>query len=330
MAFDDVFRIDWRYFVDGYRCVNGRLSGKKDKILHGFLTHNVGTGLGGNCSYSPLEDRTLFRRFAITDPTPEGILGFANQFGFLFDKYVTFIDSESGNKANGEHISVWVDEIGAMHDIVTIWDAINDSNLKVLRNYFSWMEEGAFTARDLTRPNVITVASVKQNLILRFGPPNIQIMSNTPPRMIHIDNEPDQVSKEEKLVAAALTYIEYVINDRGKGHLNIQMIRQDGRLQFLIKSDSLIGVLWLQCAQAISQRKEFRQCKQCNSWFEPYSEKTKKTFCSTACRLKYYRGRIIKAQKLHEQGKTPASIAKILGTDIKTIRGWLAKGGSKK
>ena len=85
-----------------------------------------------------------------------------------------------------------------MHDVITIWDAINDSDLKVLRNYFSWTEDSAFTARDLTRPNEITAPPVEQYLILRFGLPSLQITSNKPPRMINIDNEPDQASKEEK------------------------------------------------------------------------------------------------------------------------------------
>ena len=60
------------------------------------------------------------------------------------------------------------------------------------------------------------------------------------------------------------------------------------------------------------------------------SRRTHTRFCSAKCRVTGYRQRKREAIRLGEQGRTPASIAKELGSKTATVRGWLAAEDEKR
>jgi hypothetical protein len=89
----------------------------------------------------------------------------------------------------------------------------------------------------------------------------------------------------------------------------------------------LLGGLWLQLAQTISGSKTHRACPVCRDWFEVSLQKYRKSrrYCSEPCRSLAYRGRMEQARKLAGEGKSAKEIARELGSDVKTVKGWLSK-----
>lgn len=307
MAINEVVSLEQRIPLGGYKWIRG----KTEKRDTQFLVPVEDSEFQGVRTYNPVENKALFRVFAGTEPTPEGILKFSNQFGRLGESVNPFNEAGSGKHYwSGDPIEIWQEEINAMRPVVMLWDAIHGQDIDMIRRHLRWADK-------------YTLNTPTPNVILYFGAFQLARAQET---RIGVNLEPGQESENTMLVAAALKYIEHMVNDRLEA--SIKIAPKDGQLRLLIEAGGLQDLLWLQCAQAISQHKTFRECRQCRTWFEPYSARTKKAFCSTACRLKHYRGRIAEAQQLHEQGKSPADIAKILRTDTKTVRGWI-KGGYK-
>lgn len=88
---------------------------------------------------------------------------------------------------------------------------------------------------------------------------------------------------------------------------------------------NLIGGLWLQLAETIAGRKKHRACKACGRWFEisPQMYRKSRVYCSEACKSQGYRERKELALRLADEGKTVKEIAAELGSDAKTVKGWL-------
>ena len=87
----------------------------------------------------------------------------------------------------------------------------------------------------------------------------------------------------------------------------------------------------LQMAAAILENKDFRQCLQCEKWFEasPATLQANKQFCSASCRMKAYRERQKEAVRLHAQGETVEALAERFESDTETVRSWIEKAGRK-
>lgn len=307
MTNNEVIRLEQLVPLGGFKWVNG----KTETLDTQFLVPIDDSAFEGVRTYNPVENKALFRVFADTDPTQDGVLKFANQFGLLGGSLIPFTETDSGKfHWFSDPIENWQQEIAAMRPVIMLWDAIEGRDISTIREHLQWADKQ-------------TLNTPTPNVILHFG---AIPLTRGPETRINVKLVPGQESENTTLVAAAIQYIEHIVNKHLKS--SIKLATQDGQLRLRIEAGGLQDVLWLQCAQAISQRRIFRECRQCGTWFEPYSAKTKKAFCSTACRLKHYRGRITEAQQLHEQGKSPADIANILGTDTKTVRGWI-KGGSK-
>lgn len=94
-----------------------------------------------------------------------------------------------------------------------------------------------------------------------------------------------------------------------------------------MKPISLIGAMWLQTALSMTGTKAFRQCPVCGRAIEisrTGGARPDAVYCSNACRTKNARQRQKEARQLHAEGREPAQIAKRLGADLATVRGWLA------
>jgi hypothetical protein len=85
--------------------------------------------------------------------------------------------------------------------------------------------------------------------------------------------------------------------------------------------------LVLQLAEAVMEDKQFQRCPVCGTWFllQPGVNKADRITCSGACRKKAWRLRKERAVSLAGEGKTPREIAEEVGSDIKTVKGWLAE-----
>jgi hypothetical protein len=92
-----------------------------------------------------------------------------------------------------------------------------------------------------------------------------------------------------------------------------------------IVPQSLVSALWIQLAKAIEGDRKYRECDVCGTWFEVSGDRRADArFCSNACRFKAYRQRQDEARRLSAEGRSPKQIAKQLGSDVKTVNGWIS------
>ena len=98
--------------------------------------------------YRPLEDHTaLFRTFAETIATEQGILEFANKYGLLNARHIPPPNfGEAGvthaGLVSGEPLEIWSTEIEAMRKSVVLWDAVRSRDEAKLRQI--WKKEKGF------------------------------------------------------------------------------------------------------------------------------------------------------------------------------------------
>ncbi|MFH1920114.1 MAG: helix-turn-helix domain-containing protein [Planctomycetota bacterium] len=126
---------------------------------------------------------------------------------------------------------------------------------------------------------------------------------------------------------SAVDKLDVIINRTGYTTLTMTSARgPTGQMElgFHIGGD-LLTALWCQFVLAVAENKQFRRCATCNRPFEVSPEVNRKdrTICSDACRAKAYRRRKASALKLREAGKNLREIAKEIGSDPQTIKGWL-------
>ncbi len=248
-------------------------------------------------SYQPLREYTgLFRIFAKTKPTEEGVLAFANRFGGLFSESAednphgrVYLGSKPPSDPryflHGEQLEQWAAAIGEMQRIVSLWDAIKAGD-------DSW---------------------------LRSMLPDIPYFADVPTSSVPY---------------RAWAWLAYLLNERLGRHAApefLYRLQPQPTTHIWLGPKNLLGALWIQAAVAVHERQEFRTCARCG---DPYAlprtapkggGRTEAKFCSARCRVAAYRERKDKARKLRKKGTPHAAIAKQLGTDTKTVRGWLAR-----
>jgi hypothetical protein len=99
------------------------------------------------------------------------------------------------------------------------------------------------------------------------------------------------------------------------------------RPQLRVIPNSLIGAMWWQFAMAVDGNRSYRQCGACRKWYEIAGQagRTDKLFCSESCKARAHRKKQAEARRLRQEGMTAKAIAKQLGAEIKTVKGWISK-----
>jgi hypothetical protein len=123
---------------------------------------------------------------------------------------------------------------------------------------------------------------------------------------------------------------ETVLNQlRGRVRVSFARDKRVGGFVLQILPINLLGAIWLQLAETISGSKKHRACEACGEWFEVSPQKYRKSkhYCGEHCRSRAYRSRKEQARKMSVEGKTIAEIKAALGSDTKTIKGWLKERG---
>jgi len=296
----DVFAFAWLKPINGFQWVKGKSlsTGKEDDFLVLVRTPKKMPEFN---TYFPLEEFSgLFHTFAETPPTKTGIIDFANKYGFLEIENLESIEiGENGEQEKGESLSFWQKEITVMHQALELWNAVNNNDQETLSKYIRWDHDKKIIDFSLSE-------------YIKWRP--------FPEPFTPFD-----------LISPALFCLQQVLNHHLSGRVSPQVYKRDStnKLTLYIVPNSLIGALWLQFAQAIDGNKEFRRCEECRTWFElsPETARTSKLYCSNACRSRAYRKRQAEARRLYEQGKSVKEIAEIIGTDVSTVQGWIAKKG---
>src|SRR5262249_22317738 len=96
---------------------------------HWVLVPNAGSGPGWRGRrYAPLQEHSgLFREFAATETSPEGLLGFANRYGTLF-----------GEHGRPEPLHRWQVEVLRLRQVISLWDLLCADDREGLRRHIVW------------------------------------------------------------------------------------------------------------------------------------------------------------------------------------------------
>jgi Helix-turn-helix domain len=129
--------------------------------------------------------------------------------------------------------------------------------------------------------------------------------------------------------AREMAALERRVNREMEGRVTprLGLDRRGGGLTLQFTPVSLLGALWFQLAQAIGGNKQYRACASCGRWFEvsPDTARADAVYCKEACRSRAYRARKERAARLAAEGRSAKEIAAELGSDVKTVQGWLKK-----
>jgi hypothetical protein len=317
----------WQVAQGGYRWVDARPSFEPQQKSEAFLTDGrpIGTGSFRARRYEPLSAFSgLFRVFADTEPTRDGVKAFADRFGPLgpdVAKQIPLDDLRTAKGAplgSGEPLHAWSNEILMMRFAIDIWEAARTGDVDRLERVVFWTEDGS-AVHILSHPELAEGHSPEPPVrVERALIAGAQLGDGVLERFVPGD-----------LVGPALRYVQNTINRQPEGRASPRLLwdAKRERLGLYLMPTGLVGALWLQFARAVERDSQFRQCAECGIWFElaPGTARADKLYCSTPCRTKAYRKRQAEAVRLHGEGRSFEDIARDLESEPDTVRGWIER-----
>lgn len=255
-----------------------------------FLTDGVPVGgLQMVKFYAPLKDEpALFKTFADTEPTEEGILAFANRYGLLgpgaddLGEFVELLGPEGAFLGYGERFSIWAAEIEALKEMERLREAAVNGDMAYLRACILWDRDGKAVRYE--RPDGRGGGIIATEVA---GPGRL-------------DDRLRWLTPGD-LALPALFYVQTRVNKKLAGHASPRLLygeRRDGRRRSVefalhVVPTDLLGALWLELALAVAEKREYRRCAQCGKWFAFLPDKTRpdRKYCSDACKSRAWRER---------------------------------------
>ena len=275
----------------------------------------------------------LYRTFAALPSQPEGILSFANKYGLLGQDGLLYDiervipqsppagdDSSGTSPTVGIPLAAWQHEINVMQWAIKLWnasrnrddDTVYDACFIVMRERtrlekFSIISPDIAIARHpLTySPEVDTEELFSDGVYINTREGDI----NTSERDdIAEDDDPGydpgrkasdfiygNVGQQDEVFQIGMSNLRRLINVKLASGVSpkLHWERNRSRLGIYLTPQDLLAAMWLQMALAVDGDKNYRQCPECQNWFEvsPSTARSDKVFCSTACRVRAYRRR---------------------------------------
>jgi hypothetical protein len=298
--------------------------------------------------YAPLREATgLFRDFADAEPTPEGVLKFANGYGCL-----GVPDDPVGPQSGWESLYSWRLRILMMRGLIMLWEALRDGSVDQLRRLIRW--DGNDAVRFIPPPELASYYAEMEEPLERHIPAERRNVAywDLPPDLLYFGEvgspwdgcqliasrtrNPNLLAQfiPGDPVGPARAHLLGIVNDciaRGKVQPRLHWSDREKRLVYQALPETLFGAMYLQLLLAIDGDRQYKRCRVCGRSYEVAGGRNKgisrrdRETCSNACRIRAYRERQEKARLLHAQGKSAKEIARELGTDSKTIREWIAR-----
>jgi hypothetical protein len=277
-------------------------------------------------SYSPLEEPVaLYRELAGIDLTPDGTLVFANRYGHLGG-------AAEDLELKADIFGRWVSTVGWLREAVRIWDLYQAEDIDALGELFRWT--GDRVDYVFSSPLLDSLGGDHrgrtEEKAAQLRAENKQYLQGYDILGTERGLNPSLRVRQGDLLRPAIVFVLGQVNQYLPRH-NGPLLKWNPTQHKIAYQDTpfnLFGAVWLQFAQAIHSGKKGRRCQRCGLWFEVSSgsSRTDKLFCSNSCRTRNYQERRERALRLHAVGKTAQQIAKELGSETKTVRGWLRRG----
>ena len=260
---------------------------------------------GGDFSvreYSPLEEHpALFEEFASLTPAPEAILSFAGRYGLL-GVGVDFDKSPEGERdGTGEPLERWTGEVQALRHALDVWEAWRAKDMKKI------VELAAWDGSPLPPP----------------GPPYYQSHEGETPSLRDWTLKGSEwPALRDRLhivgpAGAAKMYLADVTGQKlgllVRGGLGESAKSAERPFEKQYRPQNLLGCLWLQFANYLSEERDYLRCPNCRRWYEiawRAGRRRTRRFCSDACRFEAH----AKKQKARDEGQAPSQGSELAGT----------------
>jgi hypothetical protein len=320
---DEFAYFQWQVNSAGYDWTSARtVSDLQEGRSESRLIGEVSPGLLH--SYEPLKTfSSLFRTFGLsTEPTESDIRRFANEYGLLGGSpELQLPPAPSGiyefrDWRTGETLESWALEIATMRRLIHLWEAAKESRTSDLKKAISWQHDAVY---------FVDHSPLQLPASMRLKPVECECIAAA----AHIHEDMFARLRQGDLFGPAYFYLQTVINDKlGKHNVRPSLLWSSTpeRLSLNIVPKNLIGCLWLQFAKAVEGGKTYRQCANCRAWFEigrGGGARSDKRHCSGTCKASSHRKKQDRARDLFQQGVPFVEIARELGTERETVKGWV-------
>lgn len=269
--------------------------------------------------YQPLRLHTgLFRHLVETEPTEEGCLQFAEQYGLLGPS----ARRNDVSPPAAESIHIWKAGIRWLGYLVQLWDLFQAGDRAELRRYLELTKAGV-RLRHLPEDRFDIPQSPVLRVPVRQRPRGVLPDSwenEAQPLTFSYPNFSPEENAAKLLVALAL---DDMLASQVRCKFGVDPVDDTLALQFV--PQDLWGAIILQFASAVAGDRHYTKCRECRTWFELRSgvSRSDKIYCSNACRTRAGRGRKALALRLHAAGKSIAEIADRTGAEPQTIKTWI-------
>jgi hypothetical protein len=327
------------------------------------LSTGLPTGAYSLVGYRP--PANLFLIFANSPCTEEGIRRFANQYGLLglageTEGAVKLLrsvppraslteasgqDLRTSSRAvgTGELLSAWQRQLQGLRQAADLWSAVREAESgdgTKLARCVLWPHKDfvyydshpklpipTFYAQLLGLPPAAQRARVGAAVRDDDTRRSVAVIAST-----RLNSEWLKLFRVGDCVMPAKYYLQKTVNENLKNRVSPQLLWSVSRkrphsLALVFVPENLLGLMWLQLAQAVNGNKQYRQCLACKTWMllsrETEGHRSSRFTCSNACRMKVYYGRKIEARSLRRQGLSVKQIAKRLTADQQAVRDWI-------
>lgn len=262
----------------GYTLVSLRPIEKTENIYSGnALVWPEGTQ--AERRYQPFTDEpALFCHFADLGQSPSltSLLSFTAKFGWLgigipaVEEQPPEHENQTQRVMTGEFLDQWTQTLKNYGPLFDLWQALATADTDYLKSVIKWNTESSSVYYQYQDSNFIVIASLSMNPDVYAGLTQGDVTS--PARILLSRMINQQLSLH---CSPALLFLN---------HNHTQ-----SRLHF--RCENLLGVIWLQLADAVANDLEIRRCAECSQPFIPSKGERgkKKRFCTDACKSRNYR-----------------------------------------
>jgi hypothetical protein len=276
--------------------------------------------------YCPLAGcESLYRTLAAASPTPKGILEFARQYGPLGEGVEEITEMPDGSLRFVEPLRAWRNAIGWLSEAVRLWDLVQKGDSATLSKVIRW--DGNKTVRyRATKVFWSQVRGTDKEL-----PPDQQGFLDELNTIAGTNFHPEIFATFPvgDVIGPARYFVLQLVNAYLETTAQPGLLWDNKHKRILLRNYplSLLGAIFLQFSTAILSGRETRTCMVCQRYFEvtALASRNDRLTCSNRCRVRAYRDRQAKARELHKKSWSPKQISKEIGSDVSTIKKWLAQ-----
>lgn len=246
----------------GYKWAKGKNDGKP----HLVPREEPGLGIG----LKEVPDG-LFRQFAELEATESAIESFSREYGgnlFCKQDFLSIVSDlvvrEDQTATWGASMDAWQAAIQEMKALVELWDSIRNRSIAKLRKVIDWSDNGVGYRIAGLYVNLAATDALLTVPLRRFARNDVLL-----PAQYALQKEMNRRLEDPRtLTVPRLAWTP------------------DNHQRIIFMPSNLLGALWLQFAQAVTEELQLRACVVCGNYFQvgPGANRSDRETCTDRCR----------------------------------------------